>query len=99
VHRCEDDGGADDCEDFDSGPRFVDVPLGGTTVTVASGPAPAGTYREVGFEVENLEEDEENPVERERIEALLAQLTRRPSRARLGASTPLSSEGEGPVSR
>lgn len=33
-----------------------------------SGDVPAGTYREMEFEVEDLEDDEENPAERARID-------------------------------
>lgn len=74
VNRCEDNGGGDDCEDFDAGPLFVDLPLSGGQVTVSTGEIPPGTYREVEFEVEDLDDDEENPAEAARIQALLAQV-------------------------
>ncbi|MBW3571742.1 MAG: hypothetical protein KY467_11590 [Gemmatimonadetes bacterium] len=67
-------GAADDCEDFDAGPLFIDLPLTGGTVAIGSGNVPAGTYEEVEFEVEDLEDDEENPAERARIEQLRTQI-------------------------
>ena len=75
VNRCgQAAGAADDCEDFDAGPMFIDLPLTGGSVPVGSGSVPAGTYREVEFEVEDLDDDEEDPAERARIEALLQQV-------------------------
>lgn len=75
VNRCgEAQGAADDCEDFEAGPMFIDLPLTGGTVPVGSGNVPAGTYREVEFEVEDLDEDEEDAAERARIEQLRAQI-------------------------
>ena len=74
VNRCGTTGGGDDCEDFEAGPLFVDLPLDGDVVAVSTGDIPAGTYREVEFEVEDLEDDEEDPAERARIDALLAQI-------------------------
>ncbi|HEX6042462.1 hypothetical protein [Longimicrobium sp.] len=70
--RSGDDG--DDCEDFDAGPLFVDLPLTGGPVAVGTGDVPAGVYDEVEFEVEDLDDDEENAVERARIDALRQQI-------------------------
>jgi hypothetical protein len=70
----DDDGPNDDCEDFDAGPMFVDLPLAGGPVAVGSGDVPAGVYDEVEFEVEDLDDDEENAAERQRIEALRGQI-------------------------
>jgi hypothetical protein len=74
VNPCERNGGVDDCDDFEAGPLFVDVPLSGSEVTVSTGEIPPGTYREVEFEVEDLDDDEENPAEAARIQALLQQV-------------------------
>ena len=74
VNACQQNGGGDDCEDFEAGPLFIDLPLTGSTVPVSTGEIPPGTYEEVEFEVEDLDDDEENPAERQRIEALLAQV-------------------------
>lgn len=49
---------------------FVNVPLGSGAIDVASALVPAGTYRQLEFEVEDLDDDEEEPAERARIEAL-----------------------------
>jgi hypothetical protein len=73
----EDDGAActgDDCEDFDAGPAFVSVPLDGREVQVAAGPLPPGTYRRLEFEVEDLDDDEQDPAERQRIEETLSRI-------------------------
>lgn len=64
----------DDCEDFDAGPMFVDLPLTGGPVAVGTGDVPPGVYEEVEFEVEDLDDDEENAAERQRIEALRQQI-------------------------
>jgi hypothetical protein len=70
----DDNGVDDDCEDFDAGPMFIDFPLTGGAVPVGSGNVPAGTYREVEFQVEDLDDDEENAAERARIDQLRAQI-------------------------
>lgn len=75
VNRCDETAGAaDDCEDFDAGPMFIDLPLTGGSVPVGSGNVPAGTYKEVEFEVEDLDDDEENAAERARIDQLRGQI-------------------------
>ena len=51
---------AEHCEDFDAGPMFIDLPLTGGAVPVGSGELPAGVYEEVEFEVEDLDDDEED---------------------------------------
>ncbi|HEX2077149.1 MAG TPA: hypothetical protein VHG08_05555, partial [Longimicrobium sp.] len=75
VNTCSQQPGAvDDCEDFDAGPMFIDLPLTGGAVPVGSGDLPAGVYEEVEFEVEDLDDDEENAAERARIEQLWQQI-------------------------
>ena len=75
VNTCGQAPGAeDDCEDFNAGPMFIDLPLAGGSVPVSSGDVPAGTYHEVEFEVEDLDDDEENAAERARIEQLWQQI-------------------------
>lgn len=75
VNRCGESAGAvDDCEDFNAGPMFIDLPLTGGSVAVGSGNVPAGTYREVEFEVEDLDDDEEDAAERARIDQLRGQI-------------------------
>lgn len=68
----DDDG--EDCEDFNAGPLFVDLPLTGSSVAVGSGDVPAGVYDEVEFQVEDLDDDEENPAEAQRIAQLRQQI-------------------------
>lgn len=70
VNQCT----GDDCEDFNAGPMFVDLPLSGGPVTVASGDIPPGVYREVEFEAEDLDDDEEDPAEAQRIAELRQQI-------------------------
>lgn len=75
VNTCgQAQGAVDDCEDFNAGPMFIDLPLTGGAVPVGSGDVPPGTYEEVEFEVEDLDDDEEDPAERARIEQLRAQI-------------------------
>lgn len=75
VNRCDDGTPAtDDCEDFDVGPMFIDLPLSAGPASVATGDIPPGVYDELEFEVEDLDDDEENPTERARIEALRQQI-------------------------
>jgi len=75
VNTCGQAAGAvDDCEDFNAGPMFIDLPLAGGSVPVGSGDVPPGTYEEVEFEVEDLDDDEENAAERARIEQLWQQI-------------------------
>lgn len=75
LERLNDDAcetGDDACEKFEAPPAFVDVPLdGGQDVAVAANVEP-GTYDELGFEVEDLEDDEEDPVEAQQIAELMA---------------------------
>lgn len=75
VNTCGQQAGADDdCEDFNAGPLFIDVPLTGGPVATGSGDVPPGVYEEVEFEVEDLDDDEEDPAERARIEQLRQQI-------------------------
>lgn len=95
-------GAVDDCEDFQAGPMFIDLPLTGGAVPVGSGNLPAGVYDEVEFEVEDLDDDEENAAERARIEQLrqqiLAQFPDWPRDASLLVVGSFTPTGGGPVS-
>jgi hypothetical protein len=73
LNPCDRTGAGEDCEDFDAGPLFVDLPLH-SSATVSTGTVPPGTYRELEFEVEDLDDDEEDPAEAARIQALLQQV-------------------------
>jgi len=48
----EDEAG--ECE-FEAGPFFLDVPLDGSQLTVATGDIPPGTYEQMRFKVKNLD--------------------------------------------
>lgn len=59
---CPADGDAagdedDDCEEFEAGPRFVELPLQDGSATAVTQQVPAGTYVGLEFEVEDLEDD------------------------------------------
>ena len=55
-----DDDDLDDCADFEAPPFLLELPLDGSTVTVAVGDVPPGTYHELEFEVEDLELDDDD---------------------------------------
>jgi hypothetical protein len=59
VNRCEDNGGGDDCDDFNVGPLFINLPFDGV-VTVNAGSVKPGTYDEVEFRVKNLDDDDDD---------------------------------------
>jgi hypothetical protein len=52
--------GAGDCAEFEAPPRFLDLPLDGEPVEAFVGLVPAGTYDELEFEIEDLEDDEDD---------------------------------------
>lgn len=65
----------DDCEEIEGGPFLVDLPLGSGAVTLTTDQVPAGTYTELEFEVENLDEDEDDDArEQQLIQSLYAQI-------------------------
>lgn len=64
----------EDCEEFESGPFLVDLPLGTGAVTLAADQIPAGTYSELEFEVEDLDDDDDAP-DSNRLQPILAQIT------------------------
>jgi hypothetical protein len=70
----DDRGGDDDCEDFDAGPFLVDLPLGGGEVAVTTGDIPNGTYRRVEFEVEDLDDHDDDVSSAAEIAALRQQI-------------------------
>ncbi len=49
------------CADFEARFLFVDVPLSGAPLTVATDDVPQGTYDELEFEVEDIETDADEP--------------------------------------
>lgn len=72
---CDDDFGDDDCEEFEAPPAFLDVPLDGSGVIAVQHTVPAGTYRKLDFEVEDLDDDDEDDsAKAQQIAALRAQI-------------------------
>lgn len=69
---CDDDVDDDGCEKFEAAPSFLNLPLEGGAATAVTGEVPVGQYSELEFEIEDLEDDEENPEEAAQIEALFA---------------------------
>ena len=53
----------DACERFEFPPSFVDLPLPSGAVVIGTDLVPAGQYKELEFEVEDLEDDEDNSEE------------------------------------
>ena len=76
LDRVSDDACAveddDSCESFEAPPAFVDVPLAGGQAVVVTGPVAPDTYDELEFEIEDLEDDEEDPAKAQQISNLLA---------------------------
>jgi hypothetical protein len=78
-----DDHGTDDageCE-FQAGPLFLDLPLDGSQLTVATGTVPPGTFDRVRFRVKNLDlndddhgDDDDDAAEQARVTALFQQI-------------------------
>jgi hypothetical protein len=66
--------GADDCADFEAPPRFFDLPLDGAPVQAFVGLIAPGTYKELEFEIEDLEDDETDEAFAQEIAALRADI-------------------------
>lgn len=64
----------DDCADFEAPPRFLDIPLDGEPIAAFTGQIPAGTYDELEFEIEDLEDDESDSLFVAEIEQLRAEI-------------------------
>ncbi|MDP2497284.1 MAG: hypothetical protein Q8W44_04740 [Candidatus Palauibacterales bacterium] len=100
---CDDEGSAEECEEFETGPQFIGLPLeGGTTVTVSQ-QVPAGTYEEVDFEIDDLEadddddEDGEEQAQQELLQQIRSQFSEWPENASVrvaGTFTPASDNTE-----
>ncbi|MGK7313169.1 MAG: hypothetical protein ACN0LA_13095 [Candidatus Longimicrobiales bacterium M2_2A_002] len=68
--------GEDDdfCEEFETGPSLLNLPLEGGTSTAVMADIPEGEYDEIEFEIEDLEDDEDDPVEAAEIEDLRTEI-------------------------
>ena len=76
LERITDDGCTnleddDACEKFEAPPAFVDVPLDGGQVVAVTAVVDPDTYDELDFEIEDLDDDEEDPVKAQQIEELM----------------------------
>lgn len=74
--ECEALEGADEeaCEEFESEPFFVDLPLKADTLNLDTSPIQAGLYEELEFEIDDLELDEEDPEEQQGKQQLIDQV-------------------------
>lgn len=72
---CDDDMGTDDCEDFEQRFLFINVPLDGELVTVATADIPIGSYDELEFEVDNVHvHDDDSEEDKELIRLLFEEI-------------------------
>lgn len=51
-----------ECAEFEAPPRFLQLPLDGSPVPAFEGLVPPGTYTELEFEIEDLEDDEDGEL-------------------------------------
>lgn len=58
VADCDSTASDDDCEEFETGPVLVDVPLTGGVETLVTVDVPAGTYDEIEFEIHKVSNDD-----------------------------------------
>ena len=68
----DDDGSDDDgisCHDFEAGPRLVMLPLDGAPVTAFEASVPPGRYDELEFEIEHLDDDDDDRVRADAVRA------------------------------
>lgn len=65
-----------ECQEFEARFLFVQVPLSGEPVTVATDAVPPGRYDEFEFEVEDLELDDDDPEDAAEADLAQALLTR-----------------------
>ena len=72
---CDTSGpGSDDCPEFEAPPRFLDLPLDGQPIDAVTVQVPAGSYKELDFEIEDLEDDESDPTEAAGVAAVRGQV-------------------------
>ena len=74
--ECEDTEGSaeEDCEEFESQPFFVDLPLQGDTLNLGTASIQPGLYEELEFELDDLDLDEEDQEEQEGKQQLINQV-------------------------
>ena len=70
VDDCDASGTGNPCREFEAPPSLLNLPLEGGSATAVSADIPEGEYDELEFEIEDLEDDEEDPVKAQQIEEL-----------------------------
>ncbi len=65
-----------ECEDFEVKFLFIDIPLDGSEVTVVNQAVPAGFYKELEFEIDELEIDDDDADDLAEADIILALLDR-----------------------
>jgi hypothetical protein len=65
---------ADQCADFEAPPRFLDLPLDGEPIEAFVGLIPPGTYEELEFKIEDLEDDEDDSELSAQVDSLRNQI-------------------------
>lgn len=70
---CDDVVDDDLCEEFEAGPRFLELPLTGEAAVAVQQSVPAGLYDELEFEIDDLEDDGDDE-EAAAAQALLAEI-------------------------
>lgn len=74
--ECEDTEGSEeeDCQEFESKPFFVDLPLQGDTLNLNTTPIEPGLYEELEFEIDDLDLNEEEGEEQDAKQQLANQV-------------------------
>ena len=96
-----DDGSDDDgpsCADFEAGPRLVVLPLDGAPVRAFEASIAGGRYDELEFEIEHLDDDEDDRARNEALRAeILALIPDWPDDASIYVAGTFQAEGGDPV--
>jgi hypothetical protein len=64
----------EDCPDFEAPPRFLNLPLDGEPIAAVTAVIRPGSYKQLDFEIEDLEDDEDDPAEAAAIATVRAQI-------------------------
>lgn len=97
----DDDGSDDDgisCADFEVGPRLVALPLDGAPVTAFEATVAPGRYDELEFEIEHLDDDDDDRARNEALRAeILALIPDWPDKASIYVTGTFQADGADPV--
>lgn len=96
-----DDGAEDDCDEIEQGPMFLELPLESGEVTRVAGEVQPGSYDDIEFEFENLDDEGDSAAESQRIADLLTEIRTEfpdwPEKASLRLAGTFTPEGGEPV--